>query len=152
MTFILLRRLCVKLADQDGLWIPRKVTATSCASSRPRRACPSELIRLMAVSIAGSRTVVGLPLLVYVDDATSRFDAASLRQFGVPFTYFETTRGYLERLYGKPSGILRQQSVFRINNKQTTGGVARLSFESCRHEQAEYLWYLCQHQFSQGAC
>jgi hypothetical protein len=38
------------------------------------------------------------------------------------FTYFEATRGYLER-YGKPLAFYSDQaSVFRINNKQATGG------------------------------
>lgn len=37
-------------------------------------------------------------------------------------TYFETTRGYLER-YGKPLAFYSgKASVFRLNNKQATGG------------------------------
>lgn len=38
------------------------------------------------------------------------------------FTYFEAIRGYLER-YGKPLAFCSDKaSVFRINNKQATGG------------------------------
>jgi hypothetical protein len=47
-----------KLMTRDGLWIPRKLRPPRVHQPRPRRACTGELIRLMAVNIAGSRTVV----------------------------------------------------------------------------------------------
>lgn len=38
------------------------------------------------------------------------------------FTYFEATRGYLEK-HGKPLALYSDKaSVFRINNKNATGG------------------------------
>ena len=49
------------------------------------------------------------------------------------FTYFEATRGYLER-YGRPLAFYSDKaSIFRINNKQATVGDD-------------------QTQFSQGSC
>lgn len=44
------------------------------------------------------------------------------------FTYFEATRGYLER-YGKPLAFYSDKaSVFRIDNKQATGGDGQTQF------------------------
>lgn len=50
------------------------------------------------------------------------------------FTYFEATRGYLER-YGKPLAFYRDKaSVFRINNKQATGGDGQTQFGRAMNE------------------
>lgn len=50
------------------------------------------------------------------------------------FTYFEATRGYLER-YGKPLAFYSDKaSVFRINNKQATGGDGQTQFGRAMNE------------------
>ena len=46
------------------------------------------------------------------------------------FTYFEATRGYLER-YGKPLAFYSDNArVFRINNKNAPGGDGYTQFQN----------------------
>ena len=91
-----------KLMTRDGLWIPRKLRPPRVHQPRPRRACTGELIQ-----IDGSEhrwfedRGPACTLLVYVDDATSRLMQLLFVSSESTFTYFEATRGYLER-YGKP--------------------------------------------------
>ncbi len=136
-----------KLMTQAGLWIPRKLRPPRVHQPRPRRARTGELIQ-----IDGSEhrwfedRGPACTLLVYVDDATSRLMQLLL----VSFTYFEATRGYLER-YGKPLAFYSgKASVFRINNKQAIGGDGQTQWPC--HERAEHHRYLCQYQFCQGPC
>ncbi|SAT72750.1 transposase [Klebsiella pneumoniae] len=50
------------------------------------------------------------------------------------FTYFEATRGYLEK-HGKPLALYSDKaSVFRINNKNATGGDGFTQFGRAMHE------------------
>lgn len=50
------------------------------------------------------------------------------------FSYFEATRGYLER-YGKPLAFYSDKaSVFRINNKQAIGGDGQTQFGRAMNE------------------
>lgn len=50
------------------------------------------------------------------------------------FTYFEATRGYLER-YGKPLAFYSDKaSVFRINNRQATGEDGQTQFGRAMNE------------------
>jgi len=50
------------------------------------------------------------------------------------FTYFAATRGYLEK-HGKPLAFYSDKaSVFRVNNKQTTGGDGYTQFGRAMHE------------------
>ncbi len=50
------------------------------------------------------------------------------------FTYFEATRGYLEK-HGKPLALYNDKaSVFRINNKNATGGDGYTQFGRAMHE------------------
>ncbi len=50
------------------------------------------------------------------------------------FTYFEATRGYLEK-HGKPLALYSDKaSVFRINNKNATGGNGYTQFGRSMHE------------------
>ncbi|MBQ0604707.1 ISNCY family transposase, partial [Klebsiella oxytoca] len=73
-------------------------------------------------------------LLVYVDDATSRLMQLLFVSSESTFTYFEATRGYLER-YGKPLAFYSDKaSVFRINNKQATGGDGQTQFGRAMNE------------------
>ncbi len=50
------------------------------------------------------------------------------------FTYFEATRGYLEK-HGKPLALYSDKaSVFRINNKNATGSDGYTQFGRAMHE------------------
>ena len=50
------------------------------------------------------------------------------------FTYFEATRGYIEK-HGKPLALYSDKaSVFRINNKNATGGDGDTQFGRAMHE------------------
>lgn len=72
-------------------------------------------------------------LLVYVDDATSRLMQLLFVSSESTFTYFEATRGYLER-YGKPLAFYSDKaSVFRIN-KQAIGGDGQTQFGRAMNE------------------
>lgn len=124
-----------KLMTRDGLWIPRKLRPPRVHQPRPRRACTGELIQ-----IDGSEhrwfedRGPACTLLVYVDDATSRLMQLLFVSSESTFTYFEATRGYLER-YGKPLAFYSDKaSVFRINNKQATGGDGQTQFGRAMNE------------------
>ncbi|MBH2846256.1 ISNCY family transposase [Serratia marcescens] len=124
-----------KLMTRDGLWIPRKLRAPRVHQPRPRRACTGELIQ-----IDGSEhrwfedRGPACTLLVYVDDATSQLMQLLFVSSESTFTYFEATRGYLER-YGKPLAFYSDKaSVFRINNKQATGGDGQTQFGRAMNE------------------
>lgn len=112
-----------KLMTQAGLWIPRKLRPPRVHQPRPRRACTGELIQIDGCEHRWFEDRgPTCTLLVYVDDATSRLMQLLFVSSESTFTYFEATRGYLER-YGKPLAFYRDKtSVFRINNKQATGG------------------------------
>ncbi|MCV5472998.1 ISNCY family transposase, partial [Escherichia coli] len=87
-----IRRLMIKA----GLWIPRRQRAPKIHQPRYRRPCTA---------------------LVYVDDATSRLMHLLFVKSEFTFTYFEATRGYIEK-YGKPMILYSDKaSVFRVNNK-----------------------------------
>lgn len=50
------------------------------------------------------------------------------------FTYFKATRGYLEK-HGKPQALCSDKaSVFRINNKNASGGNGYTQFGRAMHE------------------
>lgn len=83
----------------------------------------------MAASIAGSRSEARpahfsftlMMQLLFVNSEST-------------FTYFEATRGYLER-YGKPLAFYSDKAnVFRINNKQATGGDGQTQFGRAMNE------------------
>lgn len=72
--------------------------------------------------------------LVYVDDATSRLMQLLFVKSESTFTYFEATRGYIEK-HGKPLALYSDKaSVFRINNKNATGGDGDTQFGRAMHE------------------
>ncbi|WP_439900644.1 ISNCY family transposase [Salmonella enterica] len=93
-----------RLMIKTGLWVPRKQRAPACTA------------------------------LVYVDDATSRLMQLRFVKSESTFTYFEATRGYLEK-HGKPLALYSDKaSVFRINNKNATGGDGYTQFGRAMHE------------------
>lgn len=98
-----IRRLMIKA----GLWIPRRQRAPKIHQPRYRRPCTA---------------------LVYVDDATSRLMHLLFVKSESTFTYFEATRGYIEK-YGKPMILYSDKaSVFRVNNKHATTGPGETQF------------------------
>ncbi|EPH0249815.1 ISNCY family transposase [Klebsiella pneumoniae] len=126
-----LRRLMIK----SGFWVPHKQRAPKIQQPRSRRACCGELIQIDGCehhwfeNRAPSCTV-----LVYVDDATSRLMQLRFVKSESTFTYFEATRGYLEK-HGKPLALYSDKaSVFRINNKNATGGDGYTQFGRAMHE------------------
>ena len=128
-THYLAKETVRKLMTQAGLWIPRKLRPPRVHQPRPRRTCTGELIQ-----IDGSEhrwfedRGPTCTLLVYVDDVTSRLMQLLFVSSESTFTYFEATRGYLER-YGKPLAFYSDKaSVFRINNRQASGGDGQTQF------------------------
>lgn len=120
---------------QAGLWIPRKLRPPRVHQPRPRRACTGELIQIDGCEHRWfEERGPACTLLVYVDDATSRLMQLLFVSSESTFTYFEATRGYLER-YGKPLAFYSDKaSVFRINNKQATGGDGQTQFGRAMNE------------------
>ena len=112
-----IRRLMIKA----GLWIPRRQRAPKIHQPRYRRPCTGELIQIDGCDHHWFENR-GRPCsaLVYVDDATSRLMHLLFVKSESTFTYFEATRGYIEK-YGKPMILYSDKaSVFRVNNKHAT--------------------------------
>ncbi len=124
-----------KLMTRDGLWIPRTLRPPRVHQPRPRRACIGELIQIDGCEHRWFEDRgPACTLLVYVDDATSRLMQLLFVSSESTFTYFEATRGYLKR-YGKPLAFYSDKaSVFRINNKQATGGDGQTQFGRAMNE------------------
>jgi hypothetical protein len=111
--------------SEDGIWIPRAQRARRPQPPRYRRPCLGELVQIDGCDHEwfeerGPRCT----LLVYVDDATSRL--MELR-FGVSesaFSYFASTKRYLEQ-HGKPVAFYSDKaSIFRVvdaRGKQARG-------------------------------
>lgn len=111
-----------KLMVEAGLWVPRRQRPPKVYQPRARRACLGELIQ-----IDGSdhrwfeERAPACTLLVYVDDATSRLMELHFTQTESTFSYFEATRGYIER-HGKPGAFYSDKaSVFRNTSAERTG-------------------------------
>ncbi|MBM7189923.1 ISNCY family transposase [Citrobacter freundii] len=126
-----IRRLMIKA----GLWIPRRQRAPKIHQPRYRRPCTGELIQIDGCDHhwfenRGPKCTA----LVYVDDATSRLMQLLFVKSESTFTYFEATRGYIEK-HGKPLALYSDKaSVFRINNKNATGGDGDTQFGRAMHE------------------
>ncbi|WP_417648102.1 ISNCY family transposase [Enterobacter hormaechei] len=126
-----LRRLMIK----TGLWVPRKKRAPKIQQPRYRRACCGELIQIDGCDHHWfENRAPACTALVYVDDATSRLMQLRFVKSESTFTYFEATRGYLEK-HGKPLALYSDKaSVVRINNKNATGGDGYTQFGRAMHE------------------
>lgn len=126
-----LRRLMIK----TGLWVPRKKRAPKIQQPRYRRACCGELIQIDGCDHHWfENRAPACTALVYVDAATSRLMQLRFVKSESTFTYFEATRGYLEK-HGKPLALYSDKaSVFRINNKNATGGDGYTQFGRAMHE------------------
>ncbi len=118
-----------RLMIQAGLWIPRRQRAPKIHQPRYRRPCTGELIQIDGCEHHWFENR-GRPCtaLVYVDDATSRLMHLLFVKSESTFTYFEATRGYIEK-YGKPMILYSDKaSVFRVNNKHATTGPGETQF------------------------
>jgi transposase len=123
------------LMVKAGLWIPRKQRAPKIQQPRYRRACCGELIQIDGCDHHWfENRAPACTALVYVDDATSRLMQLRFVKSESTFTYFEATRGYLEK-HGKPLALYSDKaSVFRINNKNATDGDGYTQFGRAMHE------------------
>lgn len=108
-----------KLMTEAGLWIPRKLRSPSIYQPRNRRHCVGELIQIDGSDHRWFEDrAPACTLLVFIDDATSRLMHLHFTYSESTFSYFEATRGYLER-YGKPQAFYSDKaSIFRVNRKQ----------------------------------
>jgi len=118
-----------------GLWVPRRLRAPKIQQPRYRRACAGELIQIDGCDHHWFEyRAPPCTLLVYVDDATSRLMHLRFVLSESTFSYFEATRGYLEK-HCKPLALYSDKaSVFRINNKNATGGDSYTQFSRAMYE------------------
>jgi hypothetical protein len=119
----------------EGLWVPRAQRGPRAHPPRRRRACLGELVQIDGCDhewfeARAPRCV----LLVYVDDATGRLMHLRFVASESTFSYFESTRAYLER-YGKPVAFYSDKaSTFRVNAKEPRGGDGATQFARAMEE------------------
>ena len=116
---VLAKETVRQLMVQAGLWIPRRLRSPSIYQPRNRRHCVGELIQIDGSDHRWFEDrAPACTLLVYIDDATSRLMHLHFTYSESTFSYFEATRGYLER-HGKPQAFYSDKaSIFRVNRKQ----------------------------------
>lgn len=124
-----------QLQIASGLWIPRKLRAPRIQQPRARRACLGELIQIDGCEHRWFEDRAPMcTALVYVDDATSALMLVRFTTTESTFSYFEATRGYLER-YGKPLAFYSDKaSVFRINKVAAIKGPGHTQFGRALYE------------------
>jgi len=105
------------------LWIPQSSRLKRVHQPRNRRECFGELIQ-----IDGSPhdwfegRAPKCTLLVYIDDATGKLMECQFVKSESTFTYFDSTRRYLEK-HGKPVAFYSDKHcVFRVNKTGELGG------------------------------
>jgi len=105
------------------LWIPQSSRLKRVHQPRNRRECFGELIQ-----IDGSPhdwfegRAPKCTLLVYIDDATGKLMECQFVKSESTFTYFDSTRRYLEK-HGKPVAFYSDKHcVFRVNKTAELGG------------------------------
>jgi hypothetical protein len=110
---------------EDGIWVPRAQRTRRPQPPRYRRSCLGELVQIDGCDHEwfeerGPRCT----LLVYVDDATSRLMELRFAVSESAFSYFASTKRYLEQ-HGKPVAFYSDKaSVFRVvdaRGKQARG-------------------------------
>ena len=124
-----------RLMTDAGLWIPRKQRPPKIHQPRNRRACVGELIQIDGSDHRWFEDrAPACTLLVFVDDATSRLMMLHFTVTESTFSYFEATRGYLER-HGKPMALYSDKaSVFRATTAATTAGKGVTQFGRACYE------------------
>jgi hypothetical protein len=119
----------------EGIWRTRAERRPRAYPPRLRRACLGELVQIDGCDHEwfedrAPRCV----LLVYVDDATGRLMQLRFVQSESAFSYFDTTRGYLEQ-HGKPVAFYSDKaSIFRVNAKQPKSGDGATQFARAMDE------------------
>lgn len=123
------------LMTEAGLWIPRRQRAAKIYQPRNRRNCVGELIQIDGSDHTWFEDrAQACTLLVYIDDATSRLMHLHFTYSKSTFSYFEATRGYLER-YGKPQAFYSDKAtVFRSANSRANGGDGHTQFGRAMYE------------------
>lgn len=118
-----------------GLWVPRKQRAARIHQPRYRRPCTGELIQIDGCDHEWFEDRgPACTALVYVDDATSKIMELLFVKSESTFSYFEATRRYIDK-YGKPLALYSDKAgVFRVNNKNATGGDGHTQFGRAMHE------------------
>jgi hypothetical protein len=113
----------------DGVWVPRAQRGPRAHPPRRRRSRLGELVQIDGCDhewfeARAPRCV----LLVYVDDATGRLMHLRFVASESTFTYFESTRAYLEQ-HGKPVAFYSDKaSTFRVNAAAPRGGDGATQF------------------------
>lgn len=124
-----------RIMTRAGLWVPRKQRAARIPQPRYRRPCTGELIQIDGCDhdwFEGRGPAC--TALVYVDDATSKIMELLFVKSESTFSYFEATRRYIDR-HGKPLALYSDKAgVFRVNNKNATGGDGHTQFGRAMHE------------------
>jgi len=101
-----------KWMSDEGLWATRSQRKKTVHQPRRRRSCLGELAQIDGRD--HEERAPRCTLLVYVDDATSKLMQLRFVQSESAFSYFEATRGYLER-HGKPVSFYSDKAtVFRV--------------------------------------
>ncbi|GAC1406123.1 MAG: ISNCY family transposase [Burkholderiaceae bacterium] len=118
-----------KLMMDAGLWVARRLRTAKIYQPRNRRNCVGELIQIDGSDHRWFEDRgPACTLLVYIDDATSRLMHLHFTYSESTFSYFEATRGYLER-HGKPQAFYSDKAtVFRVNRPKATGGDGHTQF------------------------
>jgi hypothetical protein len=105
------------------IWIPRTQRLRRAYQPRNRRESFGELIQIDGSPhdwFEGRDSKC--TLLVYIDDATGKLMDCQFVKSESTFTYFDSTRRYLQK-YGKPVAFYSDKhSVFRVNKKEALGG------------------------------
>ena len=105
------------------LWIPINNRLKRVHQPRNRRECFGEQIQIDGsphdwFEGRGPKCT----LLVYIDDATGKLIECQFVKSESTFTYFDSTRRYIEK-HGKPVAFYSDKhSVFRTNKKDALGG------------------------------
>lgn len=114
---------------EADIWLPHAHRLKRAYQPRYRRECYGELIQ-----IDGSlhdwfeQRGPKCTLLVYIDDATGQLMECHFVQSESTFTYFHSTRRYLEQ-HGKPVAFYSDKhSTFRTNKKGELGGAGVTQF------------------------
>lgn len=115
--------------------MPRKMRVPKIQQPRYRRACLGELIQIDGCDHHWFEYRASpCTLLVYVDDATSRLMHLRFVTSESTFSYFEATRGYLDK-HGRPQAFYSDKAtVFRVNNAHATGGDGHTQFGRAMYE------------------
>ena len=118
----------------DGLWLDRKQWQKRAHQPRPRRECVGELVQ-----VDGSEhwwfedRGPQCTLLVFVDDATSRWMHLQFVESESTFAYFHAARAYLEA-WGKPVAFYSDKhGVFRVNHPGALRGDGMTQFGRALH-------------------